>query len=296
MSTYARLTDGFGQATSQLRSQLSTQLNTFGNNKYLSGTKEFLESNTLVAKVSFLLLIVILFVLFLRLGTSLMSWAMSPSNTPTLVDGMKDAKKPLIIKQNPNTTGSKPIMRSVNQEQGIEFTYAVWLYIDDFEYGKGKYKHIFHKGNDNFATTGDHNGMNQPNNAPGLYIDKNLNRLVVVMNTFDSINEEVTIQDIPLNKWIHVLLRVEGNKLDTYINGTIVSRHVFNGVPKQNYGDVYVNLDGGFSGLLSDLKYYNYGVNTREILDLVKGGPNTKMDKSMDVFPPYFSMRWYLNN
>jgi hypothetical protein len=292
MSGYTRLTEGFGQAASQLRGQFGN----FANNQYVSGTKEFLESNSLIAKVSFLLLIVISFVLLLRLGVSLISWAMSPSNTPKLIDGMKDAKKPQVVKQNPNVKGSKPITRSVNQQDGIEFTYSVWLYIDDLEYGKGKYKHIFHKGNDNFATTGNHNGMNQPNNAPGLYLDKESNRLVIVMNTFDNINEQVTVNDIPLNKWINVILRVEGNKMDVYINGTIVLRHIFNGVPKQNYGDVYVNLDGGFSGLLSDLFYFNNGLTTSEILDLVKDGPNMKMDTSMDIFPPYFSMRWYMNN
>ncbi len=292
MEGYTKLTEGFGQAASQLRGQMGN----FANNQYVSGTKEFLESNSLIAKVSFLLLIVILFVFLLRLGTSLISWALSPSNSPKLVDGMKDGKKPLVIKQNPNVSGSIPVSRSVNQQEGIEFTYSVWLFIDDLEYGKGKFKHIFHKGNDHFATSGDHNGMNQPNNAPGLYIDKNSNKLVIVMNTFDNINEQVVVNDIPLNKWINVILRIEGNKMDVYINGTIVLRHIFNGVPKQNYGDIYVNLDGGFSGLLSDLWYFNHGLSTREILNLVNRGPNMKMDKSMDIFPPYFSLRWYLDN
>lgn len=292
MSGYTRLTDGFGQATSQLRGQIGN----FANNQYVSGTKEFLESNSLIAKTSFLLLIVIAFVFLLRLGISLITWALSPSNTPKLIDGMKDGKRAQVIKQNPNVKGSKPVVRSVNQQDGIEFTYSVWLYIDDLEYGKGKYKHIFHKGNDGFSTSGSMNGMNQPNNAPGLYLDKNSNKLVIVMNTFDSINEQVVVNDIPLNKWINVILRIEGNKMDVYINGTIVLRHIFNGVPKQNYGDVYVNLDGGFSGLLSNLFYFNYGLTTSQILDLVKDGPNMKMDKSMDIFPPYLSLRWYMNN
>ena len=33
----------------------------FGSNKYVSGTKEFLESNSIVAKFAFLLLVLILF-------------------------------------------------------------------------------------------------------------------------------------------------------------------------------------------------------------------------------------------
>lgn len=291
MSTYTKISDAFGKSAGQLRNQF----NAFGVNRYVSGTKDFLESNNLVAIVSFLLLIVIVFVILLRLGTSILTMAMSPNKSPKLVDGMKIAKKPLLIKQDPKSSGSIPVLRSVNQEDGIEFTYSVWLFIDDLEYKKGQYKHIFHKGNDNFSVSGSHDGINAPNNAPGLYIDKNTNNLVIIMNTFSNINEQVTVQDIPLNKWINVVLRVEGDKMDVYINGTIVLRHKFNGVPKQNYGDVYVNMNGGYSGMLSDLWYHDYALTTTEILTLVQNGPNMKTDESMDIKPPYFSMRWYLN-
>jgi hypothetical protein len=82
------------------------------------------------------------------------------------------------------------------------------------------------------------NGMIQPNNAPGLYIAPNTNALVIVMNTYNVINEETLIPDIPLNKWINVIIRCQNTTLDVYING-IISRSIhLLGVPKQNYGDV----------------------------------------------------------
>lgn len=291
MSTYTKVSDGFGKSTSMLRNQFKG----FGSNRYVSGTKDFLESNNLVAIVSFLLLVVIVFVILMRLGTTILTYFLTPTKSPKLVDGMKIAKKPIIIKQDPKQKNAIPVMRSVNQDDGIEFSYSVWMYIDDLEYKKGQYKHVFHKGNDNFSVSGSHDGMNQPNNAPGLYIDKNTNNLVIVMNTFTNINEQVTVQDIPLNKWINVTIRVENDKMDVYINGTIVLRHKFNGVPKQNYGDVYVNLNGGYSGMLSDLWYHDYALTTTEILTIVQNGPNMKTDESLDVKPPYFSLQWYLN-
>ena len=69
--------------------------------------------------------------------------------------------------------------------------------------------------------------------------------------------ENVEIKDIPINKWINVVLRCQGRKMDSYINGTIVNRHVFNAVPKQNYGDVFVTQRGGFDGMLSSLRYFS---------------------------------------
>ena len=65
-------------------------------------TKEFLESNSLVAKVAFLILILIMFIFALRLGTSLMSSIFSFGNSPYLVKGMVDAKQMIKIPQDPN--------------------------------------------------------------------------------------------------------------------------------------------------------------------------------------------------
>ena len=46
----------------------------FASNQYVAGTKEFLQSNSIVAKFAFLLLVLLLFVIALRLGTSILSW------------------------------------------------------------------------------------------------------------------------------------------------------------------------------------------------------------------------------
>ena len=49
----------------------------FGNNKVVSGSKEFLMSNTIVAKFSFLLLVVIAFFIILRLVIQIVLWLTS---------------------------------------------------------------------------------------------------------------------------------------------------------------------------------------------------------------------------
>ena len=47
--------------------------NKFRNNRMVSGTTDFLYSNSLVAKVCFLVLIIILFVIAIRLGSRLIT-------------------------------------------------------------------------------------------------------------------------------------------------------------------------------------------------------------------------------
>ncbi len=266
--------------------------NSFSTNKGSFGTKEFLESNSLVAKFAFLLLVLFGFVVLLRVGISVLSYLLKPSESPHLIDGMVDASQMITFTQDPSSNGSVTIYRSVNATDGIEFTWSTWIFINSLQTNEGIYKHIFSKGNSNLGE----NGMIHPNNAPGLYIAPHTNSLVVVMNTYNVINEEIVIPDIPLNKWVNVIVRCENTTLDVYINGTIARSINLVGVPKQNYGDVYVAMNGGFDGYISNLWYYNYALGTSEIQNITNKGPNTKMIGGSGLSDPtynYLSLRWF---
>jgi hypothetical protein len=263
----------------------------------VQGDASFISSNGIIAKFAFLILVLILFLVALRLGSSLITWIMSPSQNPTLIKGMIDAKQQQRILQNPALKGSKPVLRSNNNTEGLEFSWSVWLFVDDFSYKEHEYKHVFHKGNDNINVSTPPVGMNFPNNAPGLYITPDTNNLLVVMNTFNKINDEVIVPDLPLNKWVNVILRVSNqHQLDIYINGTLAKRHILEGIPKQNYGDVFVGMNGGFSGYVASLRYFDYALGTNRIQTLMEEGPNMKLiggDPNEGTQPQYLSNRWY---
>ena len=269
----------------------------FGSEKYVSGTKDFLQSNSFVAKIAFLLLVIFIFIILLRLGITALTYIFSYSSSPTLINGMVDSEQLLVIAQNPNLSKAIPILRSNNQTDGLEFTWSVWLWIKNPPLSTNpaskpnQYKHVFSKGNDMIGT----NGLATPNNAPGLYISPNYRELVVIMNTFKNIKEEVTIGDIPIEKWINVIIRCDQHKLDLYINGTLARSRILKGVPKQNYDNVYVGLNGGFAGYTSSLKYFAKALTINNIKSIVDAGPNLKMiGKSLrDAVPYYLSFRWF---
>jgi hypothetical protein len=266
--------------------------NSFSTGSGTFGTKDFLESNSLVAKLAFLLLVIFGFIILLRVGISVISYFFKPSESPHLIDGMVDASQLIVFTQDPSNNDSKTIYRSVNATDGIEFTWSVWIFIDNLQTNSGIYKHVFSKGN----STLQDNGLIYPNNAPGLYIAPNTNALVVMMNTFHVINEEIVIPDIPLNKWVNVIIRCQNTTLDVYINGTIARSINLVGVPKQNYGDVYVGMNGGFDGNISNLWYYNYALGTAAIQRIAENGPNTKMignNGMSDRMFNYLSLRWF---
>jgi len=269
----------------------------------VGGSKSFLDSNSYVAKTAFLILVVIVFVYVLRLCIGLVAWWFSPNSSPYLVNGLIDGNVGnLVIPQNPSETNAVPIIRSVNDDVGIGITWSVWLFIkqNNLPVQSSKmYHHVFNKGS---ATPND-SGLMFPNNGPGLYLNyddssTNTMSLKVVMSTFDDPNTSVDVGNIPVNKWVNVIIRVENTVLDVFVNGDLAQRLPLKSVPFQNYGDVNVAINGGFNGNLSSLRYYNSALGTRAIQNIVSDGPNLTVLGSSGGAPStmdYLSMRWFFS-
>ena len=287
------------------------KLQQFSSNQYVQGSKQFLQSNSIVAKFAFLILILIVFMMLLSLGSAILTRVFAQSHNPILIDGMINAQQMVIIPQDPSIKGAKPILRSNNQREGLEFTWSVWINIADYSVKQNEYKHVFHKGNDNISskdTGAGVAGINFPNNSPGVYItpmivdasNGNTAGLLVKMNSFSKIDEDVTLSGLPLHKWVNIIIRVtKQNQMDIYINGTLAKRHMMAGVPKQNYGDVYASMNGGFAGNTASLRYFEKALSTSEIQNIVNQGPNTSLVtgasmSSNNKSNQYISTRWFL--
>ncbi|ANS04214.1 hypothetical protein [uncultured Mediterranean phage] len=261
-----------------------------------SKTQSFLKSDSFFAKLAFIILVLIVFYYLLQAVLLIIRQIFGSSGHVHVFKGIKNGTKSVTIKQDPKIKGSVPILRSDNRKSGIEFTYSVWLNIYNLE-PIGQRKHIFHKGNDApLDNMLDDDGMYTPNNSPGLYLHERENKLIVAMNTFNKVKEEITIDNIPFNKWINLAIVVKQKIVDVHINGTLAKRHELSGLPKQNYGNVYINKNGGFHGSIANLSYYNYSLGPAALRDQAAGEPNFKVDnKNIKNYPPYFSLGWYTN-
>jgi len=273
-------------------------ISSFGNSDLVGSSTSFLQSNTLIAKFAFLILVLIGFMILLNLGVKIISYFMQPSGNPKLINGTMNAANEVIIPQDPKNSQSIPILRSNNQNKGLEFSWSLWMYINDIS-SSPKFSHVFNKGNATYDT----NGIATVNNGPGLYIENENNNLVVVMNTVDVNNpvEILVIKDVPLRKWFHCVIRIENTDLDVYINGTIVARTQMQDVPKQNYESVNICKNGGFNGNIADLQYFDKAISIFQINNIVAWGRNTSSaneNASGDAtgFPYYLSNLWYSSN
>ncbi len=259
----------------------------------------FQDSNSAIMNFAFVIMVIIVFVIVLQMSiTFLSSIFNNTKGNPYLINGMVQGKNMIEIEQDPTNSDSVTLVRSNNENDGVEFTYSTWIFIDDLEYNKGQFRHIFHKGDDTMNYDDDTigAGLSYPNNAPGLYLAPYKNDLIVVVNTFQNVIEKVVIQNITLNKWINVIIRCENKTLDVYINGSIARRHILSGLPRQNYGNVFACMNGGFSGNLSSLRYFNYAIGTRQIENIIFWGPNTTSDDLSNLNKKnynYLSFKWY---
>ena len=192
----------------------------------------------------------------------------------TLVDGVRDATRPLRIASNPNDINYIEMPRSKNEDTGLEFSYNIWFVINSTE--SDTWSHIFHKGSPNAY----------PLSAPSVFIKGN--KVRVSMNTLNSIENKLDITGIPVKKWTMLTIILRGNVLDVYINGYLKNSLPFeNDIPKLNDEPVFITNYSGFDGYISDLRYFNYAITGVDIKNLFEENPSTdSCSVGFDV-PPY---------
>jgi len=151
-----------------------------------------------------------------------------------------------------------------NSDEGLEFSYSVWIYVQDWTQG---WKNIFVKGNKS-----DGAGTNSAR-APGLWLYPDTNALHARINTFASPNEGCDIKNIPLQKWVHITYVLNNRTVDIYIDGKLERSCVLRGVPKLNDEPVRVCDNGGFFGKISNLVYFRYAMKPDEVYKIYASGP-----------------------
>jgi len=269
----------FQNIKNTVKDNVENTISDFSSKGLVNSGSEFLNSNSIISKFAFIILILILFVFLFNLGVRLISYFTAPETSPYIVKGLINGTNGMVITQNPNSSSSVTIQRSNNNKSGIEFTWSVWLYIS----GVGpfnSYSHVFNKGDSSW----DNKGLAKVNNGPGLYLinpgDSTSNMgLYVIMDTENITSDSTTpqqlsITDIPIQKWFNVCIRMENIIMDVYVNGTNSGRITLPYVPRQNYNDINVCQNNGFKGSLSNLRYFDHALSVYEINSLIWKGPN----------------------
>lgn len=306
----SKVPEAISQSVKSATQTVTTTLNDFSS-KAVSTSSAFLNSNSIIAKLAFIFLVLIGFIILFRLGVRFVAWMMSPSRNPYLVSGLLTGNMNLSFPQDGISSMSIPVERSNNEKSGLEFTWSIWVNLTGLP-AAGNYFHIFHKGDPTVST----DPTQDTNNSPGLYVYRPTSststvpdnaHLVVLMSSFDSTQKlyKVDIDNVPLKKWIHIAIRIQNTIMDVYMNGTLSQRTVFqNTVPRQNYGDVHIckpmgsSGSNGFNGYMSDLRYFDRALSVFSINNIVYFGPNLRPSSAASLNlnntnAYFFDRLWY---
>jgi len=231
------------------------------------------------------IIVILLIVTGLMFGISKLTEYMfySKNNSPWILEGSVNGKNSKQIIQDPKNKNSITLYRSDNQEGGAVFSYSFWFVIENMQYKYGEWKHMFHKGNKSA----------NPNRAPGVWIHPDKNALRIYMNTYTKIYEYLDIDNIPIKKWVHCVIVLNGIYLDVYINGHLKTRKKIDGMPKQNFGDLWLSLYGGFDGYMSNMRYFRKALKYYEIEEITKNGPSNQECLDSGNLPPYLNDNWW---
>ena len=227
--------------------------------------------------------------------------------------------KTIVVKQDPANPNSKTLALSENQLTGIEFSYSTFLYIsDDNDTNTDGWNSVFYKGYESGPF---------PLCGPGVFVStKSSNTggptLRIVMNTYDTWFNTIDVNQIPFNKWIHLVLVLRGNTMEVYVNGNLATKRTFNGtLPYQNYQPLVLfpsfktnatefvsaagnikhaipagenfTINGKFAGYISNLYYYTYAISYSEIQNALNIGPSSNFEENSMDKPPYLIDSWW---
>jgi len=96
------------------------------------------------------------------------------------------------------------------------------------------------------------------------------------------------IKKIPLQRWVHVCVTLWNRTLDVYVNGKLKRSCILDSIPKNEVGDLYINKNGGYSGYISNLKYFPYPLSVNKIYyTYLKGKKTLNLISSVGKFTSF---------
>lgn len=160
---------------------------------------------------------------------------------------------------------------SLSTSDTQNYTYSVWIYIDNWNYRYGETKKILSR----------IDGELHP--SPLIELGAFSNDIITRVNCYpdssadqnepiDQIHHTV-IRNVPLQAWVNYLVSLNNRTLDVYLDGKLVKTSVLPGVAKiATSVPVLITPEGGFSGFIANVKYWPNATNPSQAWNIYRGG------------------------
>lgn len=174
------------------------------------------------------------------------------------------------------------LAKNTTNPNSSNFTYSIWFYVDDWNYLYGKPKVLFGRmGKKSAGGKGYMSGVNGNDPCPAVVFSPIENNLVISVGCYPgsgsgsgaSVVHNCTISNVPIQKWVNLLISVYGRTLDVYLDGKLVKTCIMPGIAKINQeAPIYITPQGGFSGWSSRLQYWPNASNPQDAWDIYMKG------------------------
>ena len=173
---------------------------------------------------------------------------------------------------------------SQNEDEGLEYSYACWIVINDYDDG-ADVPVVFVKGAADLSMA-----------SPSVTLRRGKNEIHIHQDTYESKKPgRMVIHNLPAGKLIHLAVTVRQTSMDVYVNGFIYGHLTLSALPLQNAESVYVAENGGWKGLIGNLIYYNYALTPDEVRSISQKKPQRDPD-DIPPYPQYFDSSWWINH
>ena len=194
--------------------------------------------------------------------------------------------------QTMQTINPSSLAASSSSGNTSNFTYSMWMYIDDWNYRYGEEKVLFGRMVVGSKTT-------QP--CPSVVLGALENNVIVSLTVFPgqdtvpttstsssstttttsssaSIVHRCAVANVPIQKWVNLLVSVYGRSMDIYLDGKLVRTCVLPGVAKIDANaPVYITPNGGFSGWTAKFQYFADSCDPQKAWNIYEAGYGASM-------------------
>lgn len=200
------------------------------------------------------------------------------------------------------------------------FAVSMWIFIDDWNYNYGETKNILKKVNgddlslphiylgkfkndlhidvDMFAKdSADYQTLLkiEAGGSEGATFICDKNTKTIFENGTDTdiacpepdVSQNITIENINMQKWVNIITTVNNRTLDVYINGKLIKTKTFDNIIDPvllNSGGIELVSDGGFGGFFSKVQYYPYFITPEKAWSIYKGGFGDAFESALDRY------------
>jgi hypothetical protein len=188
--------------------------------------------------------------------------------------------------QNSATISASSLATNSSGAPDSNFAYSVWFYVNDWNYRYGEPKVVFGRmGSSSDSSEGSISGVSGLDPCPSVVLGAIENNLIVSLGCYPGVNEQPTtpggktvvhncmVSNIPIQRWVNLILSVYGRTMDLYIDGKLVRTCLLPGIANiNNNANIYVTPKGGFNGWTSNLQYYSNSLNPQEAWNIYTKG------------------------